>query len=458
MSLFENYVSASGGPDNILKKRSIRRIFYMLLGLYLAIFAAGGFIIMTGLYDVSGKINALAKAQESLGRRARLLSAIEKLLIGDVVRILGSQDRTSTTAIIEIIRGCYDCHHRPPVISNIRGLEENIKRYAELRGSARFAPRLYSEAVIPLALKTAGFAESALDKAVLFTKDRAERMEDRLLVIKRVWLAGMAAGLGLFLLFSAASLRRVSQLQSEAEREHGKVIQSEKMSALGRMLAGAAHELNNPLTAILGYSALLKKTTSDKAAVQSLDTINRAAERMARIIQNLLTYSRSPRLEIRPVPVREFITESAEYALAAAHATDLKVSIEAPDDLVAYIDRPHMEQVLTNLIINAAQAIKESGTGDVIKLKAWMDADRFYLSVSDNGPGIPEGIMGNIFEPFFTTKRPGKGTGLGLSICYAIVKSHKGMIHVNSAKNKGAEFVIELPYMPEKSNEPVGIL
>lgn len=232
-----------------------------------------------------------------------------------------------------------------------------------------------------------------------------------------------------------------------AEREMElRIIQSEKLAALGQMIAGVAHELNNPLAAINGFSELLLKNAADSDMRDMADKISKSAERASSIVQDLLVFSRAPKLEKTHVNIKYMLNETLDLISEALHANKINVSTDVADDIVVSLDNAQMERVLLNLITNAIHALRDSGKGDRILLKGYKENDRVVIEVSDNGPGIPENVIQKIFEPFFTTKGCGKGTGLGLSICYNIVKAHGGDITVNSKEGEGTTFVIELPY------------
>ncbi|MEW6739803.1 MAG: ATP-binding protein [Nitrospirota bacterium] len=232
-----------------------------------------------------------------------------------------------------------------------------------------------------------------------------------------------------------------------AEREMElRIIQAEKLAALGQMIAGVAHELNNPLSAINGFSELLLSTAADDNVKNMADKISKSAERASSIVHDLLVFSRAPKLEKAMVNIKGMIYEVVDLVSEALHASKIDVSVDVSDDIVASLDKSQMERVLLNLVTNSIHALRDSKRGDRILLKVYKENNRVFIEVSDNGPGIPGNVIQKIFEPFFTTKGFGKGTGLGLSICYNIVRAHGGNISVNSKEGEGTAFVIELPY------------
>lgn len=232
-----------------------------------------------------------------------------------------------------------------------------------------------------------------------------------------------------------------------AEREMElRIIQAEKLAALGQMIAGVAHELNNPIAAINGFSELLLSTAADDNVRNMADKISKSAERASSIVHDLLVFSRAPKIEKATVNIKGMIYEVVDLVSEALHASNIDVSVDVSDDFVASLDKSQMERVLLNLVTNSIQAIRDSGKGDRILFKGYKEDNHVFIEVSDNGPGIPGNVIQKIFEPFFTTKRFGKGTGLGLSICYNIVRAHGGNISVKSKEGEETTFVIELPY------------
>lgn len=239
-----------------------------------------------------------------------------------------------------------------------------------------------------------------------------------------------------------ASARDVTELK----RLEQQVLQTEKLAAMGQMIAGVAHELNNPLTAILGVSDLLREHVRDESSRRQLDLVHQQARRAAHIVQNLLAYSRPPTLNKtllnladlaeRTVRLQEYSLRSGEIAVEFEHGDGLALVQGDPNQLT---------QVLLNLLINAEQAIRSVRERGTIRVRVGESHGTVTLQVEDDGPGIAPEAMPKIFDPFFTTKRPGRGTGLGLSICLAVVKEHGGKIEAENRAEGGARFTIQLP-------------
>ncbi len=228
--------------------------------------------------------------------------------------------------------------------------------------------------------------------------------------------------------------------------------QSEKLAALGGLLAGVAHELNNPLSVIVGQAALLKESAPEPRVVQRADKIRTAGERCSRIVRSFLALARRKPTERKATAINTLIEESLEL-LAFQLRTDnveLRRKLD-PTVPLALADPDQMIQVITNLVINAKQALADRPAPHVVEVETWhRDAqggadETVFVAVTDNGPGVPKDIITRIFEPFFTTKPAGSGTGVGLSLCHNIIDTHGGRIWVENAPAGGARFIFTLP-------------
>jgi PAS domain S-box-containing protein len=245
-----------------------------------------------------------------------------------------------------------------------------------------------------------------------------------------------------------ASLRDVTEIN----RLEQQVMQSEKLAAMGQMMAGVAHELNNPLTAILAVSDMLREHSEDAGHRRQLELLHQQARRAADIVQDLLSFSRPPAPRKGRVQLADVLRRALhlhEYSLRRNNvAVDFLPEKGIPDVLG---DANQLIQVFLNLVVNAEQAIREvreSGTVRVRMGRGAAGEPQVWASIQDDGPGIPADVLEKIFDPFFTTKRPGRGTGLGLSISMAIVKEHGGEIHVQPAPGGGSVFQVTLPAAP----------
>jgi PAS domain S-box-containing protein len=227
------------------------------------------------------------------------------------------------------------------------------------------------------------------------------------------------------------------------------VVQSERLAAMGAMIGGVAHELNNPLTSILGVSELLQDSETSETARKQLAMLQREARRAADIVQNLTYFSRPP----APGKSRINLTEVVERTLNL-HAYSLRKNSITVDFLkdggVPYaLGDPHqLMQVFLNLIVNAEQAIREVRDKGTLRIRLGRGDSSVWVSFHDDGPGIPKENLHSIFDPFYTTKRPGRGTGLGLSICKSVMKEHSGSVEAANAPDGGAVFTVTLPISP----------
>ncbi len=242
----------------------------------------------------------------------------------------------------------------------------------------------------------------------------------------------------------AASLdERDRQLR---EYMHKRLSQSEKLASLGRLAAGVAHELNNPLTGVLTYShLLLKKTPPDSPDKEDLEVIVRETTRCRQIVKELLDFARETKSQRKPSDLNRVIKDTISLVENQVSFQRVEIRAELDPSLPEIaIDANEMQQVFTNLALNAAEAMPEGG---VITIETSADTNRNFVKVevSDTGTGILEEHLSKIFDPFFTTKEAGTGTGLGLAVTYGIIQRHEGTIKVKSEVGKGTTFVIKLP-------------
>ena len=235
------------------------------------------------------------------------------------------------------------------------------------------------------------------------------------------------------------------------------ITQSEKLSSLGRMIAGVAHELNNPLTSVIGYAQLLRATPSGDKLVERLDTIRREAERCRRIVQNLLRFARTHPPDRRAFSLNEVVDATAQLLSYAIRASGCRIVTDLDRSVPSVVGDVHdVEQALVNLMTNAQQAMTSGGKPGAITVRTRRaDSGGVVLEVEDEGPGIPEDARARVFDPFFTTKPSGQGTGLGLWLVYNAVTSHGGSIAASAAPAGGALFHIELPAGPAAVRTPV---
>ncbi len=240
-----------------------------------------------------------------------------------------------------------------------------------------------------------------------------------------------------------------AQIEQTVETLKGtqvQLIQSEKLSAVGEFVAGVAHELNNPLAAVMGFAEILKNTDEDTKNRRYLDMIFKSAQRCQKIVQSLLSFARRHQPERKPVSVNKLIEVVLEIVSYPLRTSNIEVVTQLDSNLpVVLADEHQIQQVVLNIVNNARQAIEMHQPRGRIKITTAICEPNVRITIQDNGPGIPKENLRRIFDPFFTTKEVGKGTGLGLSLCYGIIKEHGGNITPMSRPGEGATFIIELP-------------
>lgn len=227
-----------------------------------------------------------------------------------------------------------------------------------------------------------------------------------------------------------------------------KLYYAYKLASLGRLVSGVAHELNNPLTGILGYAEILSLKVQDEGLKKDLAKITKSAERCKVIIDSLLSFSRQQATQRNLEYINDLIDRIVELRAYWHRTQKIDVLKEFEGDMpLCYIDTQQIQQVILNILMNAEQAVAESGRDGKIVIRAWHDKakQKIILSIADNGIGIPKENLSRIFDPFFTTKPVNKGTGLGLSMSYGIVLEHDGMIHVESKEGEGSIFTVQFP-------------
>lgn len=247
---------------------------------------------------------------------------------------------------------------------------------------------------------------------------------------------------------SIEDLTSILAVQAELAQQRTQVFQAEKMSALGELLAGVAHELNNPLSIIVGNTEILKEDLAGSDHEVRVGKLGVAAERCVKIVRSFLAMARQEPLDPKPTSVTDVFAVALDAVGPLAAKSDIQISIDLPDDLpTLMVDDVQIAQVAINLLTNSVHAIEGAGVGDKINVIGYANraSGMVCLTVSDNGPGIDEAIRTRIFDPLFTTKDVGKGTGVGLSLCHRVVEAHGGTIRYEASKTPGAVFSILLP-------------
>src|SRR6059058_3265978 len=232
----------------------------------------------------------------------------------------------------------------------------------------------------------------------------------------------------------------------ELRRTQAQLLHAEKLSAVGKLASGVAHEINNPLTTILGQAHLiLAHPQATEPVRERARIVTDEAARAARIVQNLLLFARQYPSERRPCSLAAQARRVLELKSYQLQQDNVKVVTEFAPSPYVLGDENALQQVLLNLVQNAHQAMVQIAGPRVLTVRVWPDGASVCLEVRDTGPGIPEEAMPRIFDPFFTTKPPGEGSGLGLSVSYGIVGQHGGRLYAENRPEGGAMFVVELP-------------
>jgi len=254
---------------------------------------------------------------------------------------------------------------------------------------------------------------------------------------------------------SSIAIDKARLIEEQQSRYDKLILQTEKMSALGRMAAGIAHEINNPLAGILLYSSnMIKKVPKEGPLKEGLDIIVHETIRCREIIQELLDFSREREPKKTLVNINDVIGKALNILENEFKLNHINVETDLSEEMVnSFLDENQMEQVFVNLLINAVEAMDEGGRIR-IKTRRGPEGKCMKIEFEDNGCGLPKEALDQIFEPFFSTKP--KGTGLGLAISYGIVQTHLGDIRAYSEPGKGTSFVIEIPLIQQPPSEKKG--
>ncbi|MBU1181833.1 MAG: ATP-binding protein [Pseudomonadota bacterium] len=250
-------------------------------------------------------------------------------------------------------------------------------------------------------------------------------------------------------------MRETLMMKKELEKAQIQILQSEKMASLGKLAAGVAHQLNNPLSSIAIFSQLaLEEYKLEEGARNDLSRINKEARRCRDTVKELLEFARQTRQEMRPHDINSAILRTLFLLENQTLFHNIEIEKELSPSLPeVYGDIQQLNHIFMNVILNAADAMEGKGT---LSIKSYRppQSDTIIIEISDTGSGIPQNILPHIFEPFFTTKEEGKGTGLGLSLVYSIIDNHKGRIYAKSSAGKGTTFFIELPAANPDNGDP----
>lgn len=251
----------------------------------------------------------------------------------------------------------------------------------------------------------------------------------------------------------ASARHELEQTVETLRSTRDRLTQSEKLSAIGEFVAGVTHELNNPLTSVIGFAELMQQTTTDDRHRRQIDIIAREAHRCQKIVASLLSFSRQRKIERGRINLNTVVDAALDILQYQLRTGNIQVERRLQADLpLVLADEHQLQQVFINLLNNARQALEGQTTPGRIRIVTQARDQQVEICIQDSGPGIAPENLSKMFTPFFTTKEVGKGTGLGLSLCYGILQEHGGTITVQSALGQGATFVITLPAVgPEPS-------
>jgi len=257
----------------------------------------------------------------------------------------------------------------------------------------------------------------------------------------------------------ALSAAFVEALMRKRAEEREKQLQKElnlasRLASVGKLAAGVAHEINNPLTGVLAFSERLLRKSTDKKVSRDLKRIHSEARRTARVVERLLTFARRREPKKENSDVNRILRGALELRAYELKTSNIEVETDlAPGLPRIMVDPYQIQEVFLNLIMNAEQAMTEADRGGKLSIKTREMKSCIRISFTDDGPGISAEHLDRVFDPFFTTRGKDGGTGLGLSVCHGIVERHDGRIYAKSKPGKGATFVVELPLTSEKVKE-----
>ena len=249
------------------------------------------------------------------------------------------------------------------------------------------------------------------------------------------------------------TIRYAIERKQAEERERRLQLQlnlSSRLASLGLMVEGIAHEINNPLSSVIGFAQMLMYEDLPENIKNDVKMINDNAQRIADIMNNLLTFARQQNLQRTYININDIIRATLQMQAHSLESNNITVILQLDPALPSTMaDATLLQQAFLNLIINAETEMKQAHGKGSLLIKTTLISDTIQISFTDDGPGITEANLIHLFDPFFSTRGVGHGTGLGLSVCYGIINEHNGQIYVQSQPGKGAVFTVELPVVAE---------
>ncbi|WP_338549418.1 sensor histidine kinase [Roseovarius phycicola] len=243
-------------------------------------------------------------------------------------------------------------------------------------------------------------------------------------------------------------------IQAELDRQKDQLFQAEKLSALGEMLAGIAHELNNPLSIIAGNAEILHEELENSPQERRIDKLSQAAQRCIRIVRSFLSLAREEPLDLKSVQISDLVANAVDAVKPDADKAKVSLNVKNTEPCQSILaDDVQLTQVIINLLTNGVHAIQDSGVGSSVSIDWTCSGSELIIRVADNGPGISNDIKGRIFDPLFTTKQVGKGTGVGLAYCHRIVTAHNGKIWLEPGNTPGATITCSVPLVEDDQRE-----
>ncbi len=402
---------------------------------------------LVGLYKVSQSVFSTVRFDELLGQIIKLTVQVLRadeasIMLFDargqlyIAASSGLGDevlRSTRVALCEPIAGRVAAEGKPVILGeeingrypagDRRGLISSSIVHPIITKNKAFGILNVNRVAMPEA-----FTQGDLNKATIFVSHIAQAIENAKLFDEL-----------------NAKVEELNQAYEQLEFRQQQVVQAEKLSAIGNLVAGVAHELNNPLTAVMGFSEFLLTAECPEEVKATLRKIHSAANRCRKIIQNLLSFSRDQESRHRMSDLNELAADVLEFSGRALLDKGIEVVADYEAGLPEVrVDADRMKQVVLGVVNNAIAAM-EGRPGPVLRVRTWSRQRTVFLSVSDNGVGIPEEHLTKVFDPFFTTREVGQGVGLGLSTCYAVVQKFGGTVNVESELGAGTTFTIELP-------------